>query len=300
MRARFFVYAAILCAALLAAGTAQAQSGKAGNPYYDSNGEPYSEKYYPQKPGPLNIALTRAPGLDAKSFMVRISVTQPLTTCAKLGKIATSTDFMAAALNIKIEDYIVDMRDMPQHPEYECNRAGQQPYAEIVLNADMLKEKGTKQIKFKTSNGMEAYDIALTDHYAQLFPAKKQDPATMRLKAQQVAYSKNPLKYWFYPAGTYILYAPDSSKGVDLRQEMDDFAKGRGLQPLENVIEGFKSPLKLNNAYYYVDGNGGADRFEEGQKIGTVQTDIVVYGLEGDEMEHKNFAVYARKPGQYE
>lgn len=271
--------------------------------YYDQEGQPYSSLYFKKRAATLGISLVRMDGLEPGQFVLRLTAGDAVSGCARLSNPAYEVKFQDIYMDVRVDEYIVDMRNQTGAPHYGCNQGVQVPTVEIPLSRDDLRSRNIQRIRFNNGPFIDYYDIRLDDHRIQLLPSESERPGMARYRPQKIANVRNPLIHWFYPANTVILYVPGAAgQTPGLRTNLDAMARGMGLEPLENQMPAFKSPLIQSNYYYYVDTKGRLNRpgLSEGISIGNVNVTQAVYGMKGDEAITNDLQVFARRPGMYE
>ncbi len=270
--------------------------------WYDDNGNPFNNKYYEREPGGIMLALQREPSLPVGHFVLFMSASDSFAGCLKIINPKHSTEFDEnGTMTIKMEKYIIDKRDMPRYPHYECNTAPQEAGVHINLSKELLQDNNVKKIKFKAGKTSENYLVKITDDYIQLTPETRRDPQDKnnRFRPLQVNGVATTMKLWFYPENTVILTADGTAKDITLESRLMDLARSKGLTPLKDMMPDHANFRKQPNSYYFVDKNG---RYTvgNGELFDYIQADAMKFGLEADEPIKKNVAVFIKKPGQYD
>ncbi len=239
-------------------------------------------------------------------FILRMTSRYGQSSCYKFSKIGYKVEYQDIYLNIGATVFKIDARDMPLHPEYECNMQTVYPSAEVPLNVDEMKKNGVEQIRFQDDGETDYYDVIYGDHYIEI---KEQPPKVTTEPRYQPVYNfgnvKKPLRVWLYPAGTVILRASGVPHGIDIRGRLDALAGEKHLAPLENVIKGFTSPIDDTDSFYYVDTSKKRqllkeDGIKDGIPFGVVTIPATVYGADGEESIERPIQVFAHTPGAYE
>ncbi len=270
--------------------------------WYDDNGNPFNQKYYEAEADGVLLALQRDKNLPYGHFVLHLSATQSFVSCVKIINPKHSTEFDEnGTMTIKVEKYIIDARDMPRNPHYECNTAPQQAGASINLSKELLQENNVKKVKFKVGKSSETFLVKLTDSYIQLTPDNNRNPQSCcnRFRPLEVNGVANTLKFWFYPENTVILTADGTDKDITLESRLMELARSKGLTPLDEVMPDHVNFRKQPNRYYFVD-KAGRYKVGNGELFDYIQADAMKFGLEADEPIKKNIAVFIRKPGQYD
>ena len=113
---------------------------------------------------------------------------------------------------------------------------------------------------------------------------------------------KNPLRLWFYPAGTILLYAHVADNDPkQIKEKIHGLATGMGLTPLEDMYADFKTPLVRDDYSYFVDKDGRySEKAVDGGKFGNISIEKMAYGLQGDVPATEQVPVFVREPGLYD
>ncbi len=270
----------------------------------DQDGTPYSSKYYRQNVGVLTLSLQRPVSGegDPGDFVLRLAGEYGVSGCPKISPLSYSMEMQGGTVVVKLGDYTVDLRNLPQAPEYQCPRVPRYPSAEMVLNARMLAADGVNQVRFESPGRFDYYDIKQGEGFIQLVPGPLQTPKS-KIRPLQSDYTKNALKLWFYPSGTLVLKVDGSDDDGSLAKAVADFAAQQKLVPLETVLKGFTSPLADPYSFYYVDQSNTLSHqpgIENGVSVGTINLSTKVEGYDGEETVNRPVTVVAHTPGANE
>lgn len=306
-----FAAVAFLCSFFLCsliAGPAAAIE-KMGRPKYDDSGVPYSSSYYLKRPDKVFLSLARREGLPESHFILRIAVGNVLSGCPKLGDLQSEVAISGGRLTVEVGDYTVDLRGLPSNPQYQCGGGQQVPASEVVLGRDDLIGQKVEALELRTGKSVILYDIKISQEMVMLQPSAAM-PASASAslgggfyRPLSIPHIANPLKHWFYPEGTVILFVSGASGKMDPKEMVRDQALRLGLTPLEEIYPDFKSPVVDADYFYYVDKAGrlaGTLPPSGTRRIGSVSVMQPVYGLKGNEAAPSELALYAKRPGTYE
>ncbi len=251
----------------------------------------------------IGLSLQRKPEFEPGYFALNVAASMPVHGCYQISDIEYTTEFKDIFLDIEIVRFRALIEDPPSAPQYECDQRAQLPGAEIVLNKDMLKEKGTKHIRFHTDPFIDYYDIDVTDERVRLIPTDAENQGVWRFVPKQIYKINNTLTHWFYPEGTLILSVPDAEKKHDIEGRIMALAESKGLVTLQSIYTDFKSPIVLPHHYYYVDKEKhftDAPDIAQGALLGSIFVEKTVFGLDADEQVLDEIRVLVRTPGTYE
>jgi len=296
---------------LLAAGAvmlaptapAQAQAQALQQGYFDERGEAYGTKYYVERPQRLSVSLARDPALPEDNFILRIAVDHAMTGCPRMSNLESEIDYSDTHLNIWIKDYKVDMRNLPQYAHYECGQTQNAPAANLVFSKDDLINNNTQIIRMRVGQISDFYDVSINERRVSITPSQISGQQMQYYRPLRSAQVRNPLKRWFYPEGTVMLYAPDAAPTADIADAINNMARQQGLRALQEIYPDFTSPLVSGAYFYYVDEQGTiaeAARPYQGHRIGAITTQETIYGILDDEIVTRDIPVYAKKPGMYD
>jgi hypothetical protein len=269
---------------------------------FDEHGIPFGKTYYTKTPSKLYMSLLRRPDLPEDKVILHLALGDSYTGCPKLSDLQSRISISESVLSVAISDYRVDMRNLPQDPQ-QCSTRQQFPSMDIILGRDDLIEHGVTSARLQLSKGIDIYDIKVDNEKIQIQPSVSTGGLSVNFQPQKLRNVANPLLHWFYPENTLILSIPDAGPKEDTKARIAGLAQKLGLTPLEEIYPDFRSPLIVQDQYYYVDQKGDtALKIKPGEPaaIGTVTVPKTVYGLVADETVEDDLPVYAHRPGAYE
>jgi hypothetical protein len=236
-----------------------------------------------------------------------------MTTCIKVSDFSHIEEYKDNKLTVTLTGIKYYQEDLPQDPHLKCNGNILQPKAEILITKENIENNNINQLVLKAGDAFSSnYKMNITDNYIMLEAPTPGDPSSTAnapnfsgiFTAAKPYGTRNSMKLWLYPEDTLILYMPgDSVESESIKNKLDSLAQKHGLEPLENHIEGFTSPLFDKHQYYYVDtkGNAASKIRENGPDLlDILHADTISYELEGDIPALKEVKVYARTPGRTE
>lgn len=255
---------------------------------------------------PLMISLARvSPDIskeakEKNAFILRLSSQYAMTGCARTGKIPYTINFIASRMKIDAGEPVLRVQN---NLNQSCKKTSFYPSADIILSPAMLKEKGIETIEFGIANNITSYDIKVTENSVALAPSKDGPNTGSRYRPMPMDSIVDPMKLWFYPAGTVVLKAGVTDDTPNLSEQVAAVAASRGLVPLESVMPEFNSPLADPDSFYYVDKSGRLSNqlgMEESVSVGTIDIPVTVYGAEENITTTHAVQVFAHSPGAYE
>ncbi len=258
-------------------------------------------RFVPANSAQTKLSFVRMPHMALGQIILRAAFAVSTSGCAKFEMPSHQTKIEGNILNIYMNSPTLVSTGMPSHPEYECGGSAQQPYSDIVLSKWLFTENNITKIAIQDLEyGLRKdFIVNLTASYIEIYPASEHDANMAVFQPQSLTYNTTPLKFWFYPQNTVILYVPMANDKDDLSTAITAIADKNGWKPLIQSLPSFRSPITNPNYFYYTT-NGDIDVSESAAKIGTIQTTETVYGLIGDEMETKTLDVFMKSPSLYE
>lgn len=303
-----FLCAFVPCSFVAGAGTAAAVE-KPVRPLYDDSGVPYDSRYYLKRPDKVFLSLARREDLPETHFILRIAVGNVLSGCPKLGALQSEVGISGGRLTVEVGDYTVDLRGLPSNPQYQCGGGQQVPASEIVLGRDDLISQNVEALELRTGKSVILYDIKISKEMVTLQPSAASPASSSSplpggfYRPLSIPHVANPLRRWFYPDGTLILFVSGASGKMNPGEMVREQASRLGLTSLEEIYPDFKSPVVDADYFYYVDKGGrlaGTLPPSGTRRIGSVSVMQPVYGLKGNEAAAVELGLYAKRPGAYE
>jgi|GEM_PF-5890937 len=280
---------------------------------------PYEDDYLPFSEdlglGSLGVSLFRDPDLMPENFVVRVAPRKgSISGCPTFKNFSYETSYASKTFKIEILGISVDNSEFPYYNS--CRNKVQNPVADIVVNKDDLIERGIEQLNIVNEDSSQTLEMIIDEQMVTLgpcdeeciqsglitlFPGDKKT-GTNVVKKQAVYGVKNPMKLWFYPAETMLLYVPGAkTDSAQLQKKVRGFAKHMGLTPMEDIYLDFKSPLVKSDYFYYVDESGKySDQADNGGTLGMITLDKTAFRLNGDVPTTEKVQVFARRPGAYD
>jgi hypothetical protein len=154
---------------------------------------------------------------------------------------------------------------------------------------------GIRSIAFRTTTGMDYYDVEADDTHIALVPRSMN-----YFKPYNQPGRKDVLRQWLYPDDTIILSVPRAAKEKNLSAEITALARQHGLTPMAETIRNFESPLSDTNTLYFVDGDGKTAQQVDRKPsfvLGTVTEAETFYAPGRQYQKPRNLDVLARRPG---
>jgi hypothetical protein len=199
-------------------------------------------------------------------------------------------------LSIKVSNSMIDVDRKVRYSQFACKQTNAYGGTDIVLNRDELINNAVNQIAFQSASTVTDYYRVDIDKNRLILSPK----STNAFKPFDFGTSRDPLVYWFYPAGTVALSIPNAPPKADLNQAINTLAAQKNLIPVSNVVPDFIPPSQKNNLFYFIDNAGFVPDGEAGIELGMITVPQTFYGPQGAYQKPQNLVVYARKPGLLE
>ena len=307
MRAWNIIGALLVVTAAFTCGDANLARAQDRSPYDDVEIELDEDVVWTN----VGISLRRDPAMPLENFIINLSAAERYSTgCPPLKDMGFETEYKNDTLEIKLLGLTVDQSEFPY---YKCNGKPRNPKADVVLNKKDLMDNGVKKISIIDGPLTKTYAAEITDEKIELSMDENCKVKSMNgndcssvsittIRMQSVDGVKNPLRLWFYPEGTLLLYTPGAEGDrKQIRGKIHELAAGMGLTPLEDMYAEFKTPLVRDDYSYFVDkGARYKDATVDGGSFGNVSIEKMAYGLEGDVSTTEKVEVFARRPGAYD
>lgn len=141
-----------------------------------------------------------------------------------------------------------------QNPEFDCNKKSQTVTGLIVLNANDLKKRGIKEIKFNNGSARDVYNIAYKQDSITLTPQSMTAFKAMGLSGPD----KDRLTYFYSNENLVALHVPMALDNDSVKQAVNNLASKNSLMPVKNH-EDLDTNGNLNgngHVYYFMDPRG--------------------------------------------
>lgn len=180
------------------------------------------------KPNEVLVSLFQEDYMDlSDQFAIRLTVPQVVSGCYEFTPLEYEASFIDPYyLDIKVKHYRRDLIKM-ENPHLDCPGTYSRAEAMIPLSRRDLMTRGTKQIKFRTENITEYYDLDLYDNKVTL------KPQSMAVFKSELDWLTQELQYDMDHKRKVQLYVPMARADDDLILELHQFAQMRGLVPVE-------------------------------------------------------------------
>lgn len=245
---------------------------------------------YPDK---VEVSITHQSYMEDNQFGLQMSVPDLVSGCFKFSPLEYEANFVDPYfLDIKIKRY---RRTAPEGVEAQkqCDSGNKMATALMVLDKEDLIKRGTKEIRFSTTNASDTYKIIIDDAHVELI-AK----SMMAFRVKNTGGEKDRLSYSFSSDKTVALYVPMARPGEDFTQQIIEFARNRAMTPL---AEGSVAWGGNGLATYYFEDNTGHILAQIGEKgyadVGKISVNRAADGATGRTDIPVSLSVFVTRPG---
>ena len=279
---------------------AHAQYGGADSSEEEEEDEEFRISLFPEHT--YSISFFQEPRVSTKEFTMRLSYEGTVAGCAHMEdmtkekdqerynfKDGVSMNLTAGILEILIsQPVLVDSDEEPRYTSYDCDIKHNDSYVDVKLNRNYLIKKKIEKIGFKNVKTADFgdFDIDVNKHRLILkTPSRK----------GEVWYT-----LWFFPKNSVVLIAPKAKSGLDVKEQIKEFAVSRGLVPMEQVLDGYTLPVTAENYMFFNDPKGvfTSKLSEESNdlQVGKITATKTYYGPNGAQEEPYTIDLHAKLP----
>lgn len=227
-------------------------------------------------PSIINVSIVHKNYMEPQQFAVFMKVPDAVSGCYDVSMMGFQTSFIEKNyLDIEVKGY----KRTPiktKNIAYDCPVGTKVITATIPLDANILKERNIRQIRFKRGNIEDAYDVAMTEGSITFTPRR-----TTSFKPAGL------LTHNYSGGGLVRLQVPMANKGDIYNTTLKNFAYGRALMPSEK------------GQFIFMDKSGEttAKMNENGYvELGTIQVNRPYNGGNGAQMTTVPLKVFASRP----
>ena len=177
------------------------------------------------KPGLIELSLVREPYMEGSQFGILMTVPDVISGCWDVSPLEYESSFIDPYyFDVKVKDYKRTKIEV-ENVEYECPAQNKMTTALIPLDAQDLKKRQIRQIRFSTGYVADYYDIRYTENGITLIPQ-----SMVIFKAKElVGERKDRMHFDFGVQGVVTLHVPMAKKGDNVTQALQSFAYRHAL-----------------------------------------------------------------------
>ncbi len=194
-------------------------------------------------PQELHLSIVRHSYMEPEQFGILMKTPETVTGCFDISPIGYEAKFIADLyMDINVSSYTVKPIKT-QKVEYACNQGYRAATGMILLNAEDLKNRGTRQLRFSNGAARDNYNISFENDKIVLTPDSM---LVFKTKDGNLSYDRN--------GGMIIaLEVPMANDGDDIAQSVRTIAAKNGLNPVTDMSLLPKSASQNSNIFYYMD-----------------------------------------------
>lgn len=194
-------------------------------------------------PQELHLSIIRHSYMEPEQFGILMQTPQTVTGCFDISPIGYEAKFIADLyMDINVSSYTVKPIKT-QKVEYACNQGYRAATAMILLNAEDLKNRGTRQLRFSNGAARDNYKISFDNDKIILSP---ESMLVFKTKDGNLSYDRNG-------SNIVALEVPMAKDGDNIAQSLRNIASKNGLNPVTDMSLLPKSASQNSNIFYYID-----------------------------------------------
>lgn len=262
-----------------------------------SNPPPYQLPTPPQyllDEGIYAMHLVRPEGMGHLGTAIRISQPVVAQGCMKLVMMKPSLRILGSILQIETQGPAILLNDQAKSISGDCPQESVTPVLDIGLKREFLEDNGISKITMITPYGQDNFNIELSPESLTLKPE-----TTRVFKPNKEISSGEPLKHWFYPKDTIVLFIPRADNSQALYKDLNAFAKENGLEPLRLQDDGFTTNENRQKFFLFRDPNQAFSKDlkpHDTKSVGTIDIVENFFNAGTLEKRKKPLDVFVRLP----
>ncbi len=249
------------------------------------------------------VEIYNDPRESVSDFVIRLANPGQYSGCAIMVDGSYETEFKNEGAKIIGTEMELELLGKPRYSNHDCVAKENISFLDIPMNRDQLIQDGVNAITIETNYGnYGTYELIVSKEKIDIIvPYAPQRPGeNQAISPNKQALNKDyTLRFWFFPKNAVLLSTPHAKLGVDVREHLHDFAKKRGLVPLEEVFAEYKSPYHANHYAIFTDPNGLVTN-QLGNKdstvMGTINVTRKAFDINGPKEQVKTIEVRASYP----
>lgn len=215
------------------------------------------------------ISLVHYSYMEPDQFGLLMRAPDVTNGCFKDSPLEYEVNFVAESyMSVKIKSFRRTIKKT-QNPQFDCDQKSQSVTGLIVLNANDLKKRGIKEIRFDNGSVRDIYAISYKKNSITLKPESMVAFVATGLTGPD----EDRLAYFYSDKNIVALQVPMAIESDDLTNTVRTLAARRSLVPILNH-EGLDTSGK-DHIYYFTDARGNSlkNLNEDGYaEIGTIRT----------------------------
>ncbi len=200
--------------------------------------------------GIVNVSIVHPDYLEPTQFGLLMTKANSFTGCHEYSSLEYEAKYIEHHyMDINVNHFRRTLKET-QNPEFDCNTKSKIISGLIIFNADDLRKKNIRQIRFSNGTSRDSYDVILTEDSIRLVPQ-----SMIAFKAQDLkGPDQNYLEYNFADKSLITLQVPMAKNGEDVAQAVRNLAYKSALDPVfeRNGLD----TSGENHVFYFTDPSG--------------------------------------------
>jgi hypothetical protein len=241
----------------------------------------------------VTVSLVHYHYMEPDQFGLLLKVPNVTNGCFEVSPLEYEVNFVADTyMDVKIKSFRRELKKT-QNVAFDCNQRNQAVSGLIVLNANDLKERGVKEIRFNNGEISDVYNISYKEDSIVLKPE-----SMIAFKARGMSGpDKNRLVYFYSNKNLIALHVPMALETDNVRQQVNQLAYRNSLMPVFDQ-EGLDT-TGTNHVYYFMDPRGRTISMlnEDGYlEMGAIRIPRPLIGAGGKSIIPISLKVFATRP----
>ena len=197
-------------------------------------------------PQELQMSIVHYDYMESDQFGILMKTPETVTGCFDISPIGYEATFVGDLyMDINVTSYNVTPIKT-QNVQYACNQGYRAATGLIVLSADDLRARRTRQIRFTNGQARDNYNIIMSNDSITLQP---ESMIVFKAKNGNLSYGTNPMQI-------VALDVPMAKEGDDVAQAVRTLAAQKGLNPITDAQNLPKEIKDMPNRFYFLDETG--------------------------------------------
>lgn len=177
------------------------------------------------KPETIEVSLVQMPYMEGSQFGILMTVPDVVSGCWNVSPLEYETSFIDQYyMDVKVKDYKRTKIEV-ENVGYECPTENKMTTALIPLDAQDLKNREIRQIRFSSGYVADYYNVKHTENGITLLP---QSMVVFRAK-ELTGERKDRMRLDFGVQGIVTLHVPMAKKGDNIEEALRNFAYRQAL-----------------------------------------------------------------------
>ena len=237
------------------------------------------------------IEIYNTPSDDENKFTISLLSAEDSTECQNIMTPVVLDDEMEDESDADEDwgDEEDDVEELHRYSLYDCEIKNISPRVDTVLDRDEMIKNGVNQIIFhnKIYGDFSEFDLKIDQN--KIILKNKEDRAYLYLE------------YWFFPANTVMLFAPNAKRSANVMDEIRKYGESKGLITLDKTLNGYIPSNKIEQYMLFTDPKHIVTRQIKTMgntiELGNTTAERILYNAQGKTQEQYTLPIYAKFPG---